>query len=130
MPVRIKADKVRVYADTDAAGPIVAELTAGQEVELGPVRKRKGVEWVEVLLTDGQKGYITGDFPVVEIKSQTLVQDEVAVHEAPDAAAPVKVRLRRGAKLLTLDTVKQGEKTWVQVRDPAGTEGFIDGDTK
>ncbi|OHB66111.1 MAG: hypothetical protein A2Y76_03575 [Planctomycetes bacterium RBG_13_60_9] len=138
MKARIIEQPARVYREADLNSPSIADLQVGTEVELGAVKKKHGTEWVAVTLSDGQRGYVPGETRIYQIKEATLLQKTVDVHAEPSLQAPVTVQYKKNDRFWIVQykkndrfcLVKQGEEEWVKIRDSAGNEGFIAGDTK
>ncbi|TES86790.1 MAG: hypothetical protein E3J89_01930 [Candidatus Aminicenantes bacterium] len=76
MKVKILDENVTVYADMDLNTPALTELVAGNEVELGKTTKKLGVQWVEVILPNGQHSYIPGDTMVEKITGEMFKQSD------------------------------------------------------
>jgi hypothetical protein len=127
---RIIDQRAKVYSQQDLYSTPVTELAEGSEVELGGVKTKAGKAWVGVLLASGQRGYLPGDTRIFHIKPATLVQPSVDVYAEPSPQSAVKATFKKNTKFLMTETVKQDAKSWVKVRDGAGTEGFIDGQTR
>jgi len=61
MKVRIIENPVKVYSDVNDPAITITELPVGSEVEIGGLKKKDGKSWVGVTLSNGQKGYISGE---------------------------------------------------------------------
>lgn len=130
MRARIVDQPAIMYGESGASLLPVTELAVGSEVELGRITKRSGRKWLEVALFNGQQGYLSADTKVFHLKQATLVQKEVDVHAVPSVQSASIAQFKKNARFYLLETVRQGNETWVKVRDCAGREGFIDGRTK
>jgi hypothetical protein len=130
MKARIIEQPVMLYSDMDISSPSVAELAVGSEVEIGGVKKKDGKEWVSASLPSGERGYVPGDTRIYIIKPATLLQENVNVYAKPSAASTVKSQYNKNDQFDLINVVTQDNKEWVKVRDSAGNEGFIEGDTK
>jgi len=130
MRARILDQRAIVYNEPDFASPPVTQASPGEEVELGGLVKKFGKNWVPVKLASGQRGYVEGNVKIFHIKPVTLLQDQAEVFSEPSAASTVKARYKKNARFLLTDNVSRDGKAWAKIRDPAGTEGFIDGGTR
>jgi hypothetical protein len=130
MKALTKSLRLPVHADPDPDSRLVAELTAGTEIEVGKSRRQKGRDWVEATLANGDRGFIDAHSELVVIQQLVLAQDEAVVRGAATDTAGERARLKRGDRVLGLDTVERDGKNWVQVRLADGREGFIDGETR
>jgi Bacterial SH3 domain len=108
----------------------IAELPADSEVELGQVKSNAGTRWVSVSLLDGRSGYVPGDTKVFIFKRATLLQDRVDVYAGPSEDSGVVTRCQKNDRFQMTGNVTRDGKTWVKIRDAAGTEGYIDGGTR
>ena len=127
---KILDERVAVRADMDPRAPVVMDVDAGDEVDLGKVRERDGQPWVKVRLRDGSSGYLPGDTKVMVMKETALLQEEVEVHASPTMQSPLQRRFKKGERFYLLDVVKNDAEEWVRVRDFSGEEGFIPGETR
>ena len=120
----------KVYSQPDIYSTPLTELAQGSEVELGGVKKKAGKSWVTIQLPSGERGYLPGDTKIFHLKPAVLMQKDVNLYAEPSAQSMVKTTLRKNAKLVIADTVQRDSKSWVKVRDMAGTEGFMEGQTR
>ncbi len=130
MKARIIEQPVKVYSEAYINSPSITELVIGSEVELGSVKKKDGKAWVPVVLSTGQRGYLSGEARIFHINQVTLLQGSVNVYAEPSAQSAVKTQYKKNAKFFITDTIKQDNKDWVKIRDFSGNEGFIDGKTR
>jgi hypothetical protein len=130
MKARIIEKAAVVYIEADISSPFLAELRIGTEIELGETKRAGGMEWVAATLGDGRQGYIPGDTRVFFVRHAKLVQEEVEVRAEPSAEAAVVRRYHKNDGFQMIETVSRDERSWVKVRDEAGNEGFIDGETR
>ena len=130
MRARITDPRAIVYSEADSSSSPVTQASPGEEVELGGIKKKDGKSWVAVKLDRGERGYLAGDIKIFHIKPVTLIQPQADVYAEPSAASTVKMRYKKNARFLLVDTVSNDGKSWVRIRDNAGTEGYIDGATK
>lgn len=89
MKVRIENEKITVYKDMDLSSSPIADLSARAEVELTNTIERMGVDWGEVILSDGQHGYILGDTEIYQIKKIILLQERTPVYERASTESAV-----------------------------------------
>lgn len=129
MKVTILDDLVPVHADMDSASPMMGQLLKGEEVELGNVADRNGVQWVAVTLLSGTRGFILGTTKISQA-AQFLLLEDVNLYQAPDAKAHVHTRLAKNTKISLGEVVHQNGEAWVKVSDQIGNEGFIAGTTR
>ena len=128
MKVRIIDEKVTVYRDMDINCPMDMNLLAGAEVELINV---SGSEdgWGEVLLSNGQRCYISGDIRLYQVTRAVLL-DEVQAYAEPSAASAPSCGYPRGTEVEILDEAGSDDKLWLRIRDNLGKEGFIAGESQ
>lgn len=125
---------VPVYAQMQKTENPLAELHAGDVLEIGAVHKPDLLEWVEVVSKGCCAGYVLGDVKGWSIKLVVLFQVSVDLHESPMIASPTKATSEKGTIFFLLtppDTQpREGTRQWFKVRDAnTGTEGWIDGET-
>jgi hypothetical protein len=130
MKARIIEQPAKVYTELTAYSPALTELAVGTEVELGGIKKKDGKQWVAVTYPPNQHGYLVGDARVFVIKLATLLQKNVNVYTAPSEMATVKTIYKKNARFHLMEVINQDAKSWVRIRDAAGAEGYIDGQTK
>jgi hypothetical protein len=130
MKAKIIEQSAIVYSDPDSSSPLIAELGVGTEFELGAVKRADGREWVAVTFADGRHGYISGATKIFSIKHATLLQDEVEVRAQPAADSAVVKCYHKNDVFHMTEHVSQNDSAWIKVRDEAGNEGFIDGETQ
>lgn len=130
MKARILDPQVKVYSSMDDNTLSIATLQEGSEIEFGGKKRKSGKFWVPVVLATGQNAYIPGDARIYIIREGTLVQNSVDMHSEPSSDSPVKQQLMRNTRLSILQVIKQDGQDWVRVRDTAGNEGFISGETR
>ena len=121
----------RLYSRPDLAAFTGTEIALGEEVEIGSVTKRNGVNFCPVRRSNGQSGYIPGDTRGSLIKTMTIDQPEAVVYSAPYAQSWVRMRLAQNARIrLYPGVVDSGAGKFVQIRDGQGNPGFIDATTR
>jgi len=130
MRARINDPRAIVYSEPDSSSSPITQANPGEEVELGGIKNKGGKSWVAVKLDRGERGYLAGDVKIFHIKPVTLIQSQVDVYSGPSATSTVKTRYKKNARFSIVDTVSTDGKSWVKIRDSAGTEGFIDGTTQ
>jgi hypothetical protein len=130
MKGRILDPQVKVYNTTEENEPSIATLSEGMEVEFGGPKRKAGQMWVPVTLSTGQQAFISGEARIFPIREGALMQEAVDVHTEPSAESSVKQSLTRNSKMSILEVKKEGDERWVRIRDSAGSEGFIAGDTR
>ena len=130
MKARILDSQVFIYSEPDLSSQPVTQIYAGQEVELGGVKKKGGKQWVQVKLATGQDGYLAGDAKVFIIRQVALLQNNVKVYSSPSLVSIPRMEFKKNDKFYLVEVVRQDEKDWVKVRDFNGNEGFIEGATK
>jgi hypothetical protein len=119
-----------VYAQMGVRAPVVAQLAAGNEIELSAIRTSENVAWVEVTLPGGEQGYILGTTEVFKFKVALLLGPEVVVSQLASAHSRPVDRLAKGAIFTITGSERQGEQGWVRVRTGAGGSGYIPGNTR
>ncbi len=130
MRVTLLENGVSVLSKPDGASLLLTPLSVDDEVELGKAVKEKGVSWVEVVLPDGRRGYISGETKIHKITTASINQDEADLFEQPAFRGARKARLVKGHKVLLLKVVPGENGDWVRVRDLKGVEGYIHGETR
>jgi uncharacterized protein YgiM (DUF1202 family) len=130
MKARILDSQLFVYSEPDLNSQPVAQVFAGQDVDLGSFKKKGDKGWVKVKLATGQEGYLVGNAKVFLYRLVTLLQKSVKVYGSPSLASMPRAEFKKNDKFYLVEVVKQDDKDWVRVRDSKGTEGFIEGNTK
>jgi hypothetical protein len=130
MKARILNSQVYIYSEPDPSSSIVSQVFAGQEVELGSVKKKGGISWVKVKLATGHEGYLSGDSKVFIIRQVSLLQNSVKVYGSPNLVSTPRTEFKKNDKFYLVEVLKQDDKDWVRIRDLQGAEGFIEGNTK
>lgn len=130
MKVRIIENPVKVYSDVNDPAITITELSVGSEVEIGGLKKKDGKSWVGVTLSNGQKGYISGEARIFHIKKVMLNQGNANVYSAPSTQSAVKTMFKKRTTFFLTDTVKQDNQSWIKIRDMQGLEGFIEPKTR
>jgi hypothetical protein len=126
---RVIEQTATLYAEPNANTP-VAEVPVGGEVQLGAAEKAGGKAWVAVALPDGRKGFLPGDAKVFRAKMATLLQSSAVVYKAPSLDSGAVIQLQKNARFELIDQVKGDGGLWVKLRDSAGNEGYIEGNTR
>jgi hypothetical protein len=130
MKATILDPQVKVYSTMDENGVSIATLSQGMEVEFAGTKRKAGKMWVPVILATGQQAYLPGDARIFPIREGDLMQDSVDVQTEASTDSTVKQSLTRNARMSILEVVKEGDERWVRIRDTAGSEGYIPGDTR
>ncbi len=130
MKARILDAQVKVYGSIEANAVSIAYLPAGSEVEFAAPKRRNGKLWVPIIMSTGQAAFIPGDTRIFVVRLANLLQDNVELRVEPSAAAMIKQKLAKGAKIYILEVVKKEDGDWVRVRDMNNVEGFVAGDTR
>ena len=128
MKVRIIDEKATVYRDMDINSRMDMNLPAGAEVELINVSGSDD-GWGEVLLSNGQRCYISGDIRLYQVARAVLL-DQVQAYAEPSAASAPSCGYSRGTEVEILDEVGSDDKLWLRIRDNLGKEGFIAGESQ
>ncbi len=100
MRVRLIDSRALVYRDMDLHGLSVDEIVAGAEFDMGGVKKRNGIEWREVTLSGGLRGYVVGNTNVFVIKKASLLENETNVYGGPSDLLSLPRPLRRVITLM------------------------------
>jgi len=74
MKVTILGKKVIVYRGMDLNTPLSIELVVGDEVEIVDTTKKDGVDWMKVILSNGEHGYILGDTKAKVVKEWSAAE--------------------------------------------------------
>jgi hypothetical protein len=132
--IRVAAQEIKVYQDTDSRSPVVATLGKGSGAEFDAAMEVDGVDWVRIQLPTGQQGYVTniGGF-YVTLKA-TIDSREATVYKYADLSEPIsqlvngsEVELNKG----DLDTTDlEGALPSVLAWLSDGQEGYIRKGTK
>lgn len=130
MNARILDERVQLHSGPDSMSPAVGDLAAGDEVEIGAVKKAGSDTWVMVRKGAGLVGFMPAGTRIFLIKQAALNQPSVTAHMGPSGGSPVAGEYRRGEKFWLLGSVKEGDASWVRIRDKAGIQSYIDGKTK
>lgn len=122
-----------LFGDRDAAA-ILRTIARGTELEVGVLSRVKGADWAEVILPEGQKGFLPGTAKLLALQDVVLDQDEATLREKPQADARAKGTLAKNEPLVILEITPAaaGEPGpgWSQVRHPKFGEGFLPANTK
>jgi hypothetical protein len=95
-------EKTAVYSAPTSTSPVVAELKAGDELEVGEVVKYGDENWNDVTLPDGKMGYIAmkpvaaNDYPQEQNPpSQSMTPSFQQPSPLPPAAQPVTPQMAK-----------------------------------
>jgi hypothetical protein len=130
MKATILDQDVKVYSSMGNDAVSMATLHEGNEIELGPTKRKDGKLWIPLLLSTGQTAYIPGDTRLSLIREGSIMDNNVEMHREPSAESEIKQQLPRNTRLSILQVIKQDNQNWVKVRDADGNEGYISGDTR
>ncbi|KAF0112247.1 MAG: Uncharacterized protein FD147_308 [Chloroflexi bacterium] len=130
MRATLTEDSAKIFSEPNEQTISVATLHKGDEFELGKIHKKKKSVWVEVILSPGLTGYISGDTKIFAIKEVQLLNNSVDMFDAPAEDANIVKTYSKKAIFTAVGIEKEEGKGWVRVRDDAGAEGYIRGDAK
>ncbi len=122
--------QAKVYESIDANPISIATLSQGSEVEIGPAKRKAGKLWVPVILSTGQKAYLPGETKLHIVREGSTMDKDVEMHSEPSVTSPIKQQLPKNTRLSILEVIKQDDQAWVRVRDGAGSQGYIRGETR
>ena len=123
-------ESVKVYAEPNDQTISVTSMRKGDEFELGKVSRKKRQVWVEVTLASGQTGYIAGETKIFTIKKVQLLNDQVALSDAPNSEGQTIKTFPKNTLVTAIGVEDDQEKGWVKVVDNEGVTGFIKGDAR
>jgi hypothetical protein len=122
-------DQTMIYSKPDFNSTPIADLVRGNAIELGVVKNVDGKEWITVTLPSGQWGYMPIDAKILLSKQLSLFENEAVVYSEPSTQSTVITYMKKNTLYYTIPSGSQDER-WVKIRDSAGNEGFIDGQTR
>jgi len=126
----IMEDKVSVYATTDIASLVIAELNNDDEIICDEKVKKNQILWVTVFLPDGKKGFIRGDVKGCSVRLVTLNQSSADVFEDSEPSSKIILTYHKGEKFQIIGAEKRDDVLWVRTESPTGVIGFIDENVK
>jgi hypothetical protein len=122
-------ERTKIYSKPDLNSIPIIELMPENELELGVAKDVAGMKWLTATLPNGQWGYIRGETKLNLTLRLSLFEREVTVYSEPSAQSAVITRMKKNTVYDVSPSGGQDEK-WVKIRDSAGNEGFIDGQTR
>ena len=125
--IRIVDSIANVFSKPDLNSALITQLFVGNEAEVGSIVNKADRKWVAVRLPNGQRGYMPGETKIFRLRQVALLQGAVNAHSAPFENSSVTRQYKLNNRFFITDVVKQDGKNWVKIRDAAGNEGFIDG---
>jgi hypothetical protein len=102
----------------------VMELPIGIALELGKAGDNR---WVAGAVRDGRKGFLPG---ATTDGRARLLQTDVDVHAAPSRESPVIGLFQKHAQFDLIERAQAAGGVWVRIRDSAGIDGFVEGNTR
>jgi len=122
-------EQTKIYSKPDLNSTPIIELTPGNQLELGVGKDVAGMEWITATLPSGQWGYIPGTTEINFALRLSLFERKVIVYSEPSTQSAVITHMKKNT---VYDVIPSGsqDKKWVKIRDSAGNEGFIDGQTR
>jgi uncharacterized protein YgiM (DUF1202 family) len=120
-------ETVKVYTEPSDQNLSLATLRKGDEFELGKVTRKKGVVWVEITMSSGQKGYVLGTTHIFEFKTVQLLTDGVELREAANAESNLVKTFHKNDVITAVGVEKDDDKGWVKIIDRDGNNGYIKG---
>lgn len=117
-------DLVRVTSEPAAEAISIFSLKKGDIVETGKVIRKKKESWVEVTLTGGQKGYISGNTRIFVVRQVEISSETELVAEPVENPAVLKT-LPKGSVVMAMGVEKNDAGSWYKIHDADGTEGYI-----
>jgi len=130
MKVRVLDQKAFVYSAASLASEVVAEVRAGDEIDVGKTVRDGGATWVEAALPDGRSGYVPGSIKILRIRRVALSQRRVDVRAAPADDANLVMIFKQGDHFTLAGVVKNMGAQWIEIRSDAGQTGYIPGATR
>ena len=122
---------VSMFSLIDTNSTPSAELADGNEIEIGVVKNEAGKEWITVTLPSGQWGYMPGESIIRFTLDLSLFENQTTVYSEPSKQSTVITIMKKNTRYHVLPFGSQAERErWVKIRDSAGNEGFIDGQTR
>jgi hypothetical protein len=129
MKFKVIEQDAPVYLQPRQDLPAFRILHVGEYADLLKVKNVKGQQWVDVILQDKTRGYITGNTRIFALKRVVTNQPETILYGTAGRES-VKATLKKRTPLNYLDLVVQNGEKWIQVQDKSGSVGFIDPATK
>ncbi len=124
-------EQTTIYSKPDPNSTPIAELADGNEIEIGVVKNEAGKEWITVTLPSGQWGYMPGESIIRFTLDLSLFENQTTVYSEPSKQSTVITIMKKNTRYHVLPFGSQAERErWVKIRDSAGNEGFIDGQTR
>jgi uncharacterized RDD family membrane protein YckC len=128
---RVIIEITPLFLEADYSSPVIKGLNTGEEVQLAGVKRSGELEWLEVICSDGQKGFLSGDTLLLDPNTKwSFGQTTVNLYEQPSLQSLIKKQYHQGEEFYQVTILKNEGKTWLKIRDFSGNEGYIDGDTK
>jgi hypothetical protein len=125
----VVGEQTKIYSKPDSNSTPIIELTRGNEIEMGVIKKVDGEEWIAVSLPNGQWGYMPGESKIILSMQLSLFENEVVVYSEPSKQSAVITHMKKNIRYDTIPSGSQDE-AWVKICDSSGNEGFIDGQTR
>ncbi len=115
---------VKVTGEPSEEALSLTSLKKGDVVETGKVIRKKKLSWVQVTLSGGQTGYISGQTRIFVIREVELTA-ETSLLDAPADNAAAVTSLPKGTVVSATGVEKNDGGTWYKVTTNTGAEGYI-----
>lgn len=129
MKIKILQDEAPLYAQVETESAPLRVLQKGEMAETGKAVRARGLQWVEVVLADGTRGFLAGTTRAFSLITAAINQPKAALYGTAARGQPV-AELKRGALVEFLDLLETGGETWIYVRDKDGRVGYLEGNTR
>ncbi|MRS04070.1 SH3 domain-containing protein [bacterium] len=123
-------EEIKVFAEPSDQTLSITSLKKGDEFELGKVSRKKKEVWVEVTLSSGQTGFITGETKIFVIKKVQFFADNIESHEAPSQESAVIKTYPKKTVVTAVGYESDEGKGWVKIIDADGVTGYVKGEAK
>jgi uncharacterized protein YgiM (DUF1202 family) len=123
-------EEIKVFAEPSDQTLSITSIRKGEEFELGKVTKKKKEVWVEVTLSSGQTGFISGETKIFVIKKVQFFGDGIEAHESPSKDSPVIKTYPKKTVVTAVGYESDDAKGWVKILDADGLTGYVRGESK
>lgn len=127
-PCRIINGPIHFYSSMDITATPIRQLASHELISTGITVEKDGVKRTTVTLIDGSVGFIDASVELFQLKPKRT-DKLTSVRIQPSAEANQLIELQPDTNIILLDSIEVADECWLQIRDAAGNEGYINAST-